>query len=401
MRIAFLGNGMTGYLHAQYRELAALGHDLLVVQPGRPELAVGAMHDTAFSGLGTEEFATYVGWEQLDADRLWRMLTDFAPDAVVMTSWNFSDAYRAAMRRLRPPVVRILVMDNLWRAAPKQWAGRLAHRWYLDPLVDAVMVPSDRTEFYARRLGFAAADVIRGSLSADTTLFSSPPRDGAELSGRRTFLYVGRLVDHKGADLLAAAYARYRELVAEPWALQVVGMGPLEPLLREVPGVELLGFRQPPEVAQLMREVSCYVLPSHIEPYGVVVHEAAASGLPVLCSDFAGAAAGMVQDGQNGWVVPASDVEAWAQAMARMSALPAERLADMSRVSVAIAQRLSPRGWAVNLAEEIARRHDAGGGRLGRRRPGRREDRRRSPAGRPALGSSEAPDGMTSREGDA
>ncbi|WP_235737228.1 glycosyltransferase family 4 protein [Nocardioides alcanivorans] len=367
MRIAFLGNGMTGYLHAQYRELAALGHDLLVVQPGRPDLAVGAMRDTAFSGLGTEEFATYVGWESLTPERLWGIVDGFVPDAVVMTSWNFSDAYRAVMKRLRRPVVRILVMDNLWRAAPKQWAGRLGHRLYLDPLVDAVMVPSERTEFYAQRLGFAPADVIRGSLSADTTLFASPPRDGAELSRRRTFLYVGRLVDHKGADLLAAAYARYRSLVAEPWGLKVVGMGPLEPVLAAVPGVELLGFRQPSEVAELMREVSCYVLPSHIEPYGVVVHEAAASALPVLCSEFAGAAAGMVQDGQNGWVVPASDEVAWAETMARMSALPPERLADMSRVSVALSQRISPKGWAVNLSEEIERRHAAGGGRIGRR----------------------------------
>lgn len=222
MRVAFLGNGMTGYLHAQYRELAALGHELLVVQPGRPDLAVGAMRDTAFSGLGTEEFARYVGWEELDAETLWSLLSDFRPEAVLMTSWNFSDAYRAAMKRLDPSVVRVLVMDNLWRAAPKQWAGRGVHRWYLDPLVDAVMVPSERTEFYARRLGFDVADVIRGSLSADTSLFTSPPRTGAEIAGRGRFLYVGRLVEHKGVDLLAEAYARYRELVAEPWALTVV-----------------------------------------------------------------------------------------------------------------------------------------------------------------------------------
>ena len=68
MRIAFLGNGMTGYLAAQYRELAALGHELLVVQPGSPDVAVGAMRDTAFDDLGVASFAELVSW-QADQDR--------------------------------------------------------------------------------------------------------------------------------------------------------------------------------------------------------------------------------------------------------------------------------------------------------------------------------------------
>ncbi|MDN5893797.1 MAG: glycosyltransferase family 4 protein [Nocardioides sp.] len=366
MRIAFLGNGMTGYLHAQYQELHRLGNDLMVVQPGRPELAVGAMRDTDFSGIGTEEFSEYVAWdEHTDMGALVARVLDFEPDSVVMTSWNFSRAYRTIMKRVPERVVRILVMDNLWRAAPKQWLGRATHRWYVDTVADAAMVPSDRTEFYARRLGFAAADIIRGSLSADVELFDHGPRDGAELASRGAFLYAGRLVEHKGADLLAGAYSFYRSLVDDPWSLEVAGMGPLDSALRGIPGVNLHGFCQPDEVAQMMQEVSCYVLPSRIEPYGVVVHEAAVAGLPVLCSDFAGAAAGLVQDGQNGWVVPAGDVVMWARAMGRMSTMGSARLGAMSETSRAISRRLSPAGWALNLTEEIQRRRAAGGRRFG------------------------------------
>lgn len=365
MRIALLLNGMTGYWDAQLRQLDKLGHELLVVTPGRPEVAVGAMADTAFTGLGTEDYAEVVAWQQQPVPaQLVAQVLDFGPDAVLMTSWNFSKAYRAVMKRVPSEVVRILVMDNLWRAAPRQWLGRATHRLYVDPVADAAMVPSDRSEFYARRLGFGPADVIRGSLSADVDLFGSPPRTAEELGSRGTFLYVGRLVDHKGAALLAAAYTRYRELVSDPWELQIVGIGPLESLLRGLPGVTMHGFRQPPEVAELMRRCSCYVLPSHIEPYGVVVHEAAASGLPILCSDFAGAVPGLMQDGVNGWIVPAGNVELWAAAMARMSTVPAERLATMSEVSRALATRVTPGGWALNLTEEIERRRAAGGGRL-------------------------------------
>jgi glycosyltransferase involved in cell wall biosynthesis len=260
------------------------------------------------------------------------------------------------MKAVRPDVVRVLIMDNLWRATPKQWLGRLVHRWYIDPVADMAMVPSERTEFYARRLGFGAADIIRGSLSADVELFASPPRTGTEIASHRAFLSAGRLVWHKGADVLAAAYRRYREICADPWDLQVVGTGPYFDELAAIEGVTMHGFVQPPQVAQLMRRVSCFVLPSHIEPYGVVVHEAAVAGLPVLCTDFAGAAAGLMQDSYNGWIVAAGDVEEWAQAMARMSGLPPERLESMSAASRILGARITPSGWAQNVHERLARR---------------------------------------------
>lgn len=358
---------MTGYLDAQYRQLQHLGHELMIVQPGSPTAAVGAMRDTAFGDLGVDEYAHYIGWQEPPARTvLTQQVLDFGPDAVIMTSWNFARSYRAVMKALPTEVVRILVMDNLWRSAPKQWLGRATHRWYVDTVADAAMVPSDRSEYYARLLGFGSADIIRGSLSADLATFSSPPRTAEELGSRRSFLYAGRLVDHKGADLLAEAYHRYRRSVDEPWDLQIVGIGPLEPLLSKLEGVVMHGFLTPPEVAGLMRQVSAYVLPSHIEPYGVVVHEAAASGLPILCSDFAGVAAGFVQDGSNGWIVPSGDVPAWVEAMKRMSATEPQRLAEMSGISQALSTRISPTIWARNLQEEIERRRAAGGRRLSR-----------------------------------
>lgn len=365
MRIAFLLNGMTGYLDAEYRQLHKLGDELLVVSPGTGAAAGEAMADTAFAGLNTEDYAQVMRWERPPRPRaLVKIVREFDPDAVLMTAWNYARAYRAVMKDVRPDVVRGIIMDNLWRAAPRQWLGRALHRWYVDPVADFAFVPSDRTEFYARRLGFGISDVVRGSLSADVDLFRSGPRTAAELVGRRAFLYVGRLVWHKGADVLAAAYRRYRDLTDQPWDLHVAGTGPYEQQVRSIPGVTMHGFLQPPDVADLMRSVSCLVLTSHIEPYGVVVHEAAAAGLPILCSEFTGAAPAYVHDAANGWLVPAGDVEEWAQAMLRMSSVEPSRLGTMSDVSRSLSQRTSPAIWAQNLHEQLARRRAAGGGRL-------------------------------------
>lgn len=360
LRIATLARGITGGVGACHGALRDLGDTLLMVAPTSTQ-------DTALASLATEQYARAYLWrEPPAADELVRIVDEFDPDAILMQSWNWPAAYRTVMRTRRPHVLRITVMDNLWRATPKQWAGRAAHRYYLNPLFDCAMVASDRSEFFARRLGFAPENIIRGGCAADTDLFGTPPRSGDEIADRRRFLFAGRLVDHKGPDILAAAYRKYRDGVDDPWELHVAGIGPMAGELNGIPGVRMHGFLQPPELADLMRSSSCFVLPSRVEPYGFVVHEATAAGLPVLVSDFSGAAPGLVQDGYNGWVVAGGQVGLWADALARVSALRPDRLKEMSAISRALATRLSPKGWARNLHEEIERR--LAGQRCGRRR---------------------------------
>ncbi len=95
------------------------------------------------------------------------------------------------------------------------------------------------------------------------------------------------------------------------------------------------------------------MVPSRIDPYGVIVHEGAVSGLPVLATAQTGAGPAFVQDGQNGWLVESGDAGALAAAMARISALPAERLGEMSKVSLALGSRTSSEGWARHLHEQL------------------------------------------------
>jgi len=360
VRLAVLTQGKTGYLDASLRALHDRGHDIFVAAPS-------ANDNVAFARLDMDAFAECMLFPRNappDPIALVSTLHRFAPDVVIMVSWSKPHAFRAAMKARGDNALGVLLMDNVWRNTAKQWLGRAGHRVYLDPVFDCVMVPSDRTEFFARRLGFAPNDVIRGCWSADLTRFGADPCSGETLAARKRFLSVGRLVHHKGADILAAAYRVYRSAVTDPWDLVVAGDGPLAGCFDGLAGVTMVGFKQPAEVADLMRGASCFVLPSREEPYGVVVHEAAASSLPLLCTDFCGATPMFVQDGYNGWVVTGGSVDALVDGLIRMSASPAERLEEMSAISKALSSRLSPHGWAQNVEEEFTRRlarrrHDA------------------------------------------
>jgi glycosyltransferase involved in cell wall biosynthesis len=355
VRIAFLLFGVTTNQDACYRKLTELGDELLLVFPE-------SMQDMHFDG-GAEfgDYAQTLVWQQLpDAATLTRLVDSFAPDAIVMSSW-VGDGYRKAMAAQRGRALRILFTSNVWRATPKQWLGRAAHRFYIDPLYDCAYVAGDRSEWFARRLGFSAADIIRGSQSANVVTFDRGPRDPSELASRRRFLFSGRLVEHKAVPVLAEAYARYRRGTSrEPWDLSVAGTGPLASVLEGIDGVKLHGFLQPRELSDAMHESSCFLLPSILDYYGLVVHESATAGLPLLCSDGVGAVPSLLQDGFNGWTVEAGNVASLASAMERMANLPEERLAAMSEGSRALASRLNPTIWARNLHEEIERRLPVG-----------------------------------------
>jgi glycosyltransferase involved in cell wall biosynthesis len=355
MRFVFLQTGMTGYQDACLRALNAQGHEILNVFPE-------AYHNAQFDAHSFRQYGEALIWGEVapPVDELIRRVEAFAPDAIIMTSWQ-QPTYRKVMAHMRGRALRIMISSNVWESRAKQWLGRATHRVYLRPLYDAVFVPGDRSEWFARRLGFRADQVIRGTNTADVELFDQGPREEAELSSAHRFLFTGRLMPYKGVNVLREAYELYRAENADPWDIDIVGTGELAAQLTDVPGARMHGFLQPPELAKLMHETTCLVLPSFMDFFGVVVHEAALSGQVLLCTDSVGATPYLLQDGFNGWTVATGDVRSLADALSRVAALPPERLMEMSEGSRRLATRFSPALWARNLSEEVGRRWPAAG----------------------------------------
>jgi glycosyltransferase involved in cell wall biosynthesis len=198
--------------------------------------------------------------------------------------------------------------------------------------------------------------VARLCYGIDFDTFAGPAeaRWAAGYEWPRRFLFAGRYVPIKGIDMLVAAYRIYRGAVADPWPLTTCGSGPLKHLLEGVPGVTDRGFVQPVGLPAVFAEAGVFVLPSRLDPWGQVIVEAAASGLPVVCTQACGAAAENVRDYHNGLLVPAVDPGALAQAMIWMhehyDALP-----RMGRESQHLAAAYSAQRWADNQTGLAAR----------------------------------------------
>lgn len=280
----------------------------------------------------------------------------------------------------------VVLLDGLVACAapevvvPRAGRLRLAVLVHL-PLADETGLPAaDAAELDARerRTLRAAAAVIatsdatahrvlaRHDLSAGAVHVAAPGVDAAPLTpgsqdGGR-LLCVASVTPRKGHDVLVEALASIADLTwecvcagatsgAQAHARDVRARGSavgLDARLRWP------GACDPADVGRLYAEADLLVVPSRAEPYGMVVTEALARGLPVVGSAVDGVpeALGRATDGSRpGLLVPPGDVEALAGAL--RSWLTEPELRRRLRACAA-ARRRTLRPWTDTAADVAA-----------------------------------------------
>lgn len=129
----------------------------------------------------------------------------------------------------------------------------------------------------------------------------------------KLILYVGRLSDQKGVfDLLEA----FRIILAKnpDSGLLLVGSGEKERqykdfcLINNLRNVFFEGFIHQEELPFYYAIADVFILPTHSDPWGLVLNEAMACGLAVISSDAAGAAHDLIVNGENGYVFKNGDI---------------------------------------------------------------------------------------------
>jgi glycosyltransferase involved in cell wall biosynthesis len=341
MRFAYLQKAPSAHADACLRALASSGEaELFVTMP--PPLADAPYDRESFARFDY----TYPLASLARDDGLLSAVTSFRPDVTLVVGWEVP-LYRRCARRLGGTALRVVGMDNQWHRTPKQLLG-IASSWlYLRPYFDAAFLPGRRQLDFARRLGFGRERIFEGFYSADVGSFRGiAPLGALDGEDRRAFVYVGRLAPEKGVESLVHAYAAYCRSVDDPWKLLVFGRGPLESSLVGLPGVEIRGFVEPRLLPAELARASFLVLPSTFEPWGVVVHEAAAAGLGCICTTAVGAADAFVREGANGRVVAVDAPSQLADAMRWAHSRSRAELTQVSEVSRELAGQVTPERWA-------------------------------------------------------
>ncbi len=279
------------------------------------------------------------------------------PDIVYISGW-MDKGYLPTARRLKVKGVPVVIgFDDQWRGKLRQWVGTLFFRIYLGRFYSHAWVAGPRQYEFARRLGFKHRDIIYGLLTCDSALFKVA---GAGLSERKrvypkNFLFVGKFLPYKGLDILVKAFARYRDEWGGDWKLICIGSGELRHVLVGQANVESHDFMEQTALIEFCDKAGVFVLPSRLDQWGVVVHEFASAGLPLLLSDGVGAKDLFLIDGYNGSSFRSNSVESLAKALFAFSKKSDRELLQMGERSRQLAQQLSPSVSAANLMSLVER----------------------------------------------
>jgi glycosyltransferase involved in cell wall biosynthesis len=237
------------------------------------------------------------------------VVRDFQPDVLHVQCFSGNGAYAVALSRLtRTPLVITLQGETFMddhdiydHSASLRAALRLGLRRALAVTGCSALVLDDA----AARFGLepTRARVIFNGVDAGQVRASR-----VSTPFQRYVLGVGRLVHKKGLDLLLSAFAAIARL-DEDLGLVIAGDGPERGRLQQQAvdlGVDervfFPGVLTQSEVAGVLQDAEIFVMPSRMEPFGIVVLEAWRAGVPVIAT-VRGGPPEFVVDGASGLIV--------------------------------------------------------------------------------------------------
>lgn len=343
-KILFLYFELAGYTVACIEHLAATHPaDIHVVR--YPVNPVAPFQFTFSEGIKTYERKDYAD------EALIELCHSIQPDVIYVCGWS-DKGYVKAAAYFRKSIPVILTFDNPWLGTIKQHIATLAGPFYLKKIFTHCWVPGEPNAKYARKLGFKEEDLLQGLYSADVSLFHKYNNANKEEKNQKfphRFIYVGRYTELKGVRELWSAFASLSDGERKGWELWCLGKGELEQELPSHPAIKNCGFVQPSDLSPYMKSTGVFILPAHYEHWGVVVHEFAAAGFPMICTTTTSAASAFLKENQNGFFTEPRNTTALKESIIKIINSSDAQLIEMGNKSVELSNKITPDTWSSTL----------------------------------------------------
>lgn len=324
--IVFLYTEVADYFLAGVKNLSKHANILIIRWSVNQEAPFEIDEDCPFTMLSKDE----TGGD----NKLLTTVKDFQPDLIICSGWMDKD-YIKLCKSLKD-VKQIIAFDNHWTGNIKQRLASTVARKTVLKTFNGAWVPGKPQVEFAKKLGFKPKHIHKGFYCANTELFKMNSKEAREKKWKeglpKRFLYVGRYVEHKGIFEMWKAFKEVHQLHPD-WELWCVGTGESYDQRIEGEGIKHFGFVQPKDFKEIINETGAFILPSHFEPWGVVVHEYAVSGYPLLLCDAVGSATEFLTPNANGFLFESGSKEGIKNAMLKYISLHPDKKIKQSKLA--------------------------------------------------------------------
>lgn len=254
--------------------------------------------------------------------RILASLASSRPDVIISGGFSFPSLYAGAYRRLRGG--RLLIhSDGTARSESRMSRAQTLTRATLTRLADGAVGNSRQAVERFDELGFRPVFLAPHSSRIEPFLEVGSRRSYRPAPSLRV-LTAGRLIPRKGVDWLlrATAHARSHGTAIH---LTIVGSGEEELRLRALAAelaindVTWIGFAEHDQLPQLFAQADAFAFPTLMDPFGIVLLEAAAAGLPLIASPHGGATADLLAEQDADFIVEPQETVRFAAALARLA----------------------------------------------------------------------------------
>jgi glycosyltransferase involved in cell wall biosynthesis len=298
---------------------------------------------------------------RLQIEKTRAALDRWRPDVVMVTGYSDAAMRAAAVWAFRAGARCIMTTDSTKRDKSRIFLAEVVKAKWCQRYYQALFLPGERSVRYFTELGFPEHLCWRGTSVVDNEHFwagaTAARNDAGARAARglpeRFFLCVARFEPEKNLSGLLRSFGKYCEN-GGTWSLVLVGRGSEEKAMRRylsdscapdiASRVSIHDWKSYEDLPGYYGLASCLVLPSSSEPWGLVVNEAMASGLPVIVSWNCGCVPELCHRGINAYLFDPDDVSDLARCLMEMSNRPEpEKMAEAGRRIIA---QFTPETWA-------------------------------------------------------
>ena len=242
--------------------------------------------------------------------KLFKVLNNLNPEVVILSGWDAIPSLYALLWALKNNKPTVVISESQEFDFKRSEIKELGKKLILK-LIDSAFVGGVNQSDYLIKLGFKKERIFLGCDVVDNDFFfqSKEPDNKKIVSQlpKNFFMTSCRFVEKKNLSFLIKVFEKFQRKIKD-WSLVLVGDGPLKEDLIEFSNqlnisekVVFTGYQEYESIRSIYNSASCFVLPSITEQWGLVINEALASGLPVLCSKRAGCAPNLIENNQVGY----------------------------------------------------------------------------------------------------